>query len=164
MLLHLMVCAFFCASAYAVEQEKVIRTSTYITYEDFLKWRDDKNTVILDASLLEKYFLVSPQLQRSSTNQDENITQEKLDKLLNSLIPTYDTKIILYCYQTFAPTRRVSASQSVSFSLMGNGYKNVYILEDLWKGNRSEQIAKTIGDKDVIPYAKKIPENIDMNK
>lgn len=130
-----------------------------ISYKEFLMMRSKSDVVVLDAAQLEKYFMVVPE---NMAKQGKGISQKQLDSLLVSLIPTKDTKVILYCYQNFMPTRNMPASTSVAMSLEANGYKNVQELEYLWTNGRSHAHAQVLGDKEVIPYAKKIPENVFM--
>ena len=127
-----------------------------VTYEVFLKMRSEQDVVVLDAAQLEKYFMVVPE---DMAKQGKGISQKQLDALLVSLIPAKETKVVLYCYQNFMRTRNMPASSSVAISLEANGYKNIYALEYLWMNGRTEEQAKSLGEKEIIPYAKKIPEN-----
>lgn len=138
--------------------EQTYKLSEPLKYEKFLEERAQDNVVILDAAQLEKYFMLVPEDVAAA---GKGISQKQLDSLLVSLIPSKGTKVVLYCYQNFEPTRRMSAGQSVALSLIQNGYTNVETLEDLW-GNGSAQEyekAQRLGKTEVIPYAKKIPEN-----
>lgn len=128
-----------------------------ITYENFLKIRDTPDVVVLDAAQLEKYFMVVPE---ELAQKGKGLSQKQLDVVLAELIPTKDTKVILYCYQSFMPTRNMPASLSVAMSLRANGYQNIYELEYLWMNGHSEAQAQQLGEKEIIPYAKKIPEYV----
>lgn len=136
-----------------------------ISYETFLKWREDPNTIVLDAAELEPLFFVVPEAVLEKTGR--GVTQAELDTALQTLIPSRDTRVILYCWQNFAPTRTVLARTSVALHLRGNGYSNVHQLKDLWLKksvwgeaeilDREELEPRT---KEVVSSAKEIPGSV----
>ncbi len=138
-------------------------SETSISYEKFLELREGPDVVVLDATQLEPYFWVVPEAQK-----DSGITQKELDGFLQSIIPSKDTKVILHCYETFAMTRKMPASDMAVFTLRQNGYKNVYALAPLWHDTNilgikiaspSLDHIEKIRVKEVLPFTKDIPKN-----
>ena len=138
-----------------------VKAQAPISYDEFLSMREDRDLVILNAAQLEKYFMVVPE---EMAKQGKGLSQSQLDLLLASLIPTKETKVILFCHQNFQPTRMLSASESVSYALKENGYTNVRFLENLWGNGSHEEAekARMLGEKEIIPFSKKIPENFPL--
>lgn len=128
-------------------------------YSEFLKVRNDADTVVLHAPDIERLFLVVPQ---EKADAGQGITQVELENALQQIIPRKNTRVILYCYVNFDPlTRRMPARTTVALSLLANGYSNVYELEDLWKDTKlSSTSLKEIEEKEVQPYTKKIPASV----
>tara|TARA_R110002072_G_scaffold300928_1_gene479212 strand:+ start:106 stop:555 length:450 start_codon:yes stop_codon:yes gene_type:complete len=119
-----------------------------ISYDDYLELRDDEDLVVLDAYEIEPFLHVGPKSSRAS------ITQEILNEIISGIIPTQDTKIILYCWQNFMPTRTMPARSIVGVTLAHMGYKNVYLMDDLWH-EKGEDFAKTAFENEIAPY--KVP-------
>lgn len=136
---------------------KVVQTSPEVSYDKLLEMRDDPDVVILDASEMEPLFWVVPE---SAAKRGKGLTQAELDSVLSEMIPSKDTRIVLYCYQNFALTRIMPARTTVALNLRENGYKSVYELEDLWSSeNFSEVDLQKIAEKEVFPYTKKLPDS-----
>lgn len=123
-----------------------------ISYSQFLEWRGNKETVILDSWALEPLQWISPKDIVEKTGR--GITQDDFDHALSTIIPSKNTRVILYCYQSFEPTRMVSAKFRVADTLRANGYTNVHELEDLWKSPTFSVNTnfKDILNKEVAPY------------
>lgn len=100
-----------------------------LRYEDFIQWRQDKDVVILNAWQLEPLLWVAPSDIAKTTKT--GLTQEDFDNVVASLIPARDTRVVLYCYENFAPIRRIPARQAVAAALRAAGYTNVHELESL---------------------------------
>lgn len=101
-----------------------------ITYDQLISWSQDPDTRIFDAYQLEPFIHVaSPHLTATDPN---SITQDQLNDLLTSLIPTKNSRTILYCQESFFPTRMVSAQSIIQMVLNQHGYTNIYQLEKLW--------------------------------
>jgi len=65
-----------------------------------------------------------------------NITMEELtDSRLKEVAPDKNTPIIIYCDNTFFPTRRVALTTYAYPTLMNYGYQNVFDIEPLWKNS-----------------------------
>lgn len=123
-------------------------TMKRISYDDYLELRDDEDFIVLDAYEIEPFLHVGPKSSHAS------ITQERLNEIISSMIPTQDTKIILYCWQNFMPTRTMPARSIVGATLAQMGYKNVYLMDDLWH-EKGEDFAKTAFENEIAPY--KVP-------
>ncbi len=127
-----------------------------MTYEQYLSWRDEPETVVLNAFQLEPLFYIVPDQMAA---EGKGLTQQELDQILAGLIPSKETRILLYCEENFYPTRRMAAKTSVGISLIRNGYQNVYELETLWDkktffGNEkySSSELEDILKNEVLPY------------
>lgn len=153
-------CVFF-ASKYLPPKviESFTTSSLPISYHEFLKMRDDPETIILDAGQMEPLFWVVPE---SVARQGKGLTQAELDSALSDVIPSKESKIILHCYQNFAPTRMMPARSSVASHLRANGYKRVYELADLWhdQGFDETDSAFKIAEKEIFPYTRKLPNSV----
>lgn len=146
-------------SQIALADDSLQKQLKTVNYSDFLKVRNDANTVVLSAPEIERLFIVVPQEQADA---GEGITQVELENALRQIIPQKNTRVILYCYVNFDPlTRRMPARETVGLSLIANGYSNVYELDDLWKDSKINSAAlHEIAEKEVYPYTKKIPDPV----
>ncbi len=105
-------------------------TSKQINLQQLITMSKNKNAVILDSYQLEPFFHIAP--ADIAQKQKNAYTQQQLDQLLHSLIPSKDSPIILFCWENFQPTRKMSARFMVNLALQKNGYHNLYELKDLW--------------------------------
>jgi hypothetical protein len=116
-----------------------------ISFEKFLSWAKEPNTVILDTRSTEMY---NRKHVKGAIHLD--FTDFTQDNLLR-LIPSTDTRILIYCNNNFADdqvnfrTKMVPRPQlrtikkpitlalniPTFINLYGYGYKNVYELADL---------------------------------
>jgi hypothetical protein len=64
----------------------------------------------------------------------------KEDKL-KQLVPDKKTKIIVYCTNTFFPTRRISLNNVCLPQMIALGYPNVFVIEEIWQKD-FEQVEK----------------------
>jgi len=133
-----------------------------LKYEQFLEWRDAPDTVVIDSFQLEPLFHIVPNEMR---NEQDGLSQAELDGMLKKMIPSKDTRVILFCEQNFAPYRTVTARNMVAWSLAQLGYKNVFTLEDIWAredlfSTDYEDLLKVkdLADKEIRPYAVSLPQ------
>ncbi len=105
-------------------------TAKQVNLQQLITMSKDKNTIILDSYQLEPFFHIAP--ANIAQKQKNAYTQQQLDQLLHSLIPSKDSPIILFCWENFQPTRKMSARFMVNHALQKNGYHNLYELKDLW--------------------------------
>lgn len=136
-----------------------------ISYSTFLTWRDQPGTVVLDAFELEPLFHVTRLKETDEAGGHQaGMSQERLNKILSQLIPAKDSRVVLYCRETFYPTRMVAATHTVASTLKELGYSNVYNLERLWdkpelKHQDNQMSAQGLAASEVIPFKKKLPED-----
>ena len=129
-----------------------------LSYQDFLAMRDKPDTVVIDAFELEPLFHVG-----AMSGSDKNImTQEKLDRVLAKMIPDKNAPVVLYCRETFMPTRRVPATFVMSKTLNALGYTNVQDMAPVWLDTNlqvdGEKVtAEQFRDTQVIPFKKQLP-------
>ncbi|MCB9983034.1 MAG: rhodanese-like domain-containing protein [Rhodospirillales bacterium] len=155
LLLSFIVLVFAVSPVWA--QDDVWQAPKTVTYEQFLKWRNDDRTVVLDAYEMERFLHVGPERPA--------ITQAEQDRLFAELIPSKETRIVLYCLQNFLFMRRIPARDTVAHYLQQLGYTDVYVLENLWgKANQGDsqneeafKKAKETGEKEVRPYGASLP-------
>lgn len=60
-----------------------------------------------------------------------DIKEEKLKQL----VPDKNCKIIVYCSNTFFPSRRISLNNVCLPQMIALGYANVFVLEEIWHKN-----------------------------
>ena len=139
-----MICLFFTLAitcsvcAQGLEKDITVGITTpqqdkQIDYKEFLKWKENPETVILDSYKLEPFLHIAP--PEVAGKEDNSITQAQFEKLLSDLIPNKDTPVILFCWENFQPTRMMSARSSIGYSLEKNGYSNILYLKDLWRND-----------------------------
>lgn len=162
MLKHYRLVCFAVLCVLLVAAAAQVKAQMLVSYDEFLVIRKNPDVIILNAAQLEKYFMVVPE---NMAAEGKGISQSQLDTLLASLIPTKETEVVLFCYENFQPTRRLSANNVVSYSLKENGYKNIKQLKNLYNSTDPAEIEKALrlGEKEIIPYTKKIPENYPLD-
>ena len=57
---------------------------------------------------------------------------ESAEAKLKELIPSKSSKVILYCANTLYPSRRISLNYSCLPQILTLGYKNTFILDEVW--------------------------------
>lgn len=127
------------------KEVKEYRKDRLISFDKFLSWSKESNTVILDTRSTEMY---NRKHVKGAIHLD--FTDFTQDNLLR-LIPSTDTRILIYCNNNFADdqvnfrTKMVPKPQlrtikkpitlalniPTFINLYGYGYKNVYELADL---------------------------------
>lgn len=125
-----------------------------LSYKEFLKVRDKPDTVVLDANRMEPLFWVGTE---EDAKAGKGLSQKELDAVLSEIIPSKETRVILYCHENFFPTRRVPAKNAVAMSLRGNGYTRVYELDTFWTSPEGERMTVEQAQENVFPYAKPLP-------
>ncbi len=96
-----------------------------ITLADFQKIANKPDTCILD-------------LRSESEYKSGHIKGAKLlgadiaEAKLKELIPSKFSKVILYCANTLYPSRRISLNYSCLPQILTLGYKNTFILDEVW--------------------------------
>jgi len=109
------------------------RDSHRVTEREFLRMAKDPDTVILDARSAEKFALLHVRGARNLSLPD--ITEEELAKV----IPSKNTRVLIYCNNNFLnqprafPSKLPSASLNIHTMnvLYAYGYTNVYELGPL---------------------------------
>jgi phage shock protein E len=110
-----------------------LRESRRVSEEAFLRMAADPGTVVLDARSREKFDLLHVRGARNLSLPD--ITAEELAKI----IPSKDTRILIYCNNNFVneprafPTKAPAASLNIHTInvLFAYGYENVFELGPL---------------------------------
>lgn len=69
-----------------------------------------------------------------------DMSEDKLAKV----VPSKDATVVVYCTNNFFPSRRISLNNASLPQLVGLGYKNARVLEELWHGDwkKVEEIKK----------------------
>jgi hypothetical protein len=67
---------------------------------------------------------------RGALNVGSDLNEEKLAKL----VPSKEAWVVIYCTNSFIPTRMIALTHVGYPQLTTLGYKNVYRLEELWQG------------------------------
>lgn len=109
------------------------RKKRLITFNDFLDYMKDENTILLDTRSKEAY--TAKHIKGAIHLNFSDFTDEKLAKV----IPSKDTRILIYCNNNidgdeinFAAKRMPLALNIPTFiNLYGYGYKNIYELSSL---------------------------------
>jgi hypothetical protein len=128
--------AGFLADAQAVGK---LREQRRVTEQDFLRMASEPDTVILDARTRDKYDLLHVAGARHLALTD--VTAEELARV----IPSKDTRILIYCNNNFLAEPRAFATKAPPASLnlytfttlLSYGYRNVYELAPLIDVRRS---------------------------
>ena len=125
------------------KEVKEYRKSRLVNLDIFLSYSKEKNTIILDTRSAEMYN--RKHVKGAVHLNFSDFTQTNLRRL----IPTADTRILIYCNNNFANDEILFATKAASPKLLGQkpitlalniptfinlygyGYKNVYELADL---------------------------------
>lgn len=102
-----------------------------ISFEQFKKESQNRSVVILDlrseAEYKEGHF-------KGARLMGADIKEEKLKQL----VPNKQSKIIVYCTNTFFPSRRISLNNVCLPQIIALGYPNVFVIEEIWHKNFDE--------------------------
>ncbi|MFA6209278.1 MAG: rhodanese-like domain-containing protein [Candidatus Obscuribacterales bacterium] len=96
-----------------------------ITFEQFKKDRDKANVVVLDLRSESEY---KHGHLKGALLMGPDIKEEKLKQL----VPNKKSEIIVYCTNTFFPTRRISLNNVCLPQIVALGYPNVFVIEEIW--------------------------------
>lgn len=107
-----------------------LREERLLTLEEFNLMADTPNTIILDAR--SRYAFEMGHIQGAVNLPFSDFTDEKLAELL----PSSDTRILIYCNNNFSddaepiPLKRISLALNIPtfINLYGYGYENIYEL------------------------------------
>jgi hypothetical protein len=114
------------------EYQKTVSQIDYrkrtISLADFKTAAAKPGTVILDLRSENEY--KSGHI-KNAVNVGADITAEKLKKLS----PDKKSTIVVYCTNSFFPTRRFALTAVCLPQIIGLGYSNAYVLEQLWHRN-----------------------------
>lgn len=107
-----------------------LREERLLTLEEFNHMADAPNTIILDAR--SRYAFEMGHIQGAVNLPFSDFTDEKLAEL----IPSSDTRILIYCNNNFSddaepiPLKRISLALNIPtfINLYGYGYENIYEL------------------------------------
>ena len=116
-----------------------LRESRRVTEKQFMRMAADPATIILDARSSEKFALLHVKGAKNLSLPD--ITEEELARI----IPSRDTRILIYCNNNFLNERAAFPSKLPAASLnvhtinvlYAYGYRNVYELGALIDINRT---------------------------
>lgn len=128
-----------------VKKVKNYRAKRLISFNNFLKKSQDKNTIILDTRSKKMYD--SKHIKGALHLNFSDFNQESLKRI----IPSFNTKILIYCNNNFSDDAINFMNKSVLplsiddnqnevmlalnlptfINLYGYGYKNIFELEDL---------------------------------
>lgn len=96
-----------------------------MTLQEFEKIADKPDTCILDLRSEGEY--------KSGHIKGAKLLGADIDEArLKELIPAKDSKVILYCANTLYPSRRISLNFSCLPQVLTLGYKNAFVLEEVW--------------------------------
>lgn len=96
-----------------------------ITFEQFKKDREKANVVVLDLRSETEY---KQGHIKGALLMGPDIKEEKLKQL----VPDKKSEIIVYCTNTFFPTRRISLNNVCLPQIVALGYPNVFVIEEIW--------------------------------
>jgi hypothetical protein len=113
-----------------VTQVRALRASRRVSEADFVRMASEPGTVVLDARSARMY-----ELRHVAGAVNLDFT-EFTAAALAKVIPTRDTRILIYCNNNFLgapeslPTKHIASALNVStfVSLFAYGYRNVYEL------------------------------------
>jgi hypothetical protein len=89
-------------------------------------WLKKKSVVLIDLRSKASY-------DQAHLRGAVNVPATELtDETLKTVVPTLDTRIVVYCDDTLLPSRRIALTTLGHPAIFQLGYKNVYRLEDLW--------------------------------
>ncbi len=97
-----------------------------IGYDVFKGWYEDENTVILDLRSLGAY-------NHSHIKGAAHLGADIDEKRLEEIVPSKDTRIIVYCSNSLMATRMMSLTHVSLPQLHALGYRNAYMLGAVWK-------------------------------
>lgn len=99
-----------------------------ISFEQFQKDCLKPGVVILDLRTEAEY---KQGHIKGARLMGADIKEEKLKQL----VPDKNCKIIVYCTNTFFPTRRISLNNVCLPQMIALGYPNVFVIEEIWHKN-----------------------------
>ena len=124
----------------SIDEIRLKRQIKYTEISDLLK---DKDVVVLDVSSKEEYDC--GHIKGAKNLSVSDITEKSLPKI----IPSQQTKIIIYCEKTFNPISRQMPLTRVAFPIIYKfGYENIYEIEMEEDFSRKKEISF----KDVLPF------------
>lgn len=109
-----------------------------ITFEQYKKECQNPAVVVLDLRSEAEY---KEGHLKGARLMGADIREEKLKKL----VPNKQAKIIVYCTNTFYPSRRISLNNVCLPQFIALGYPNVFVIEDIWQKdfNRVEKLKQS---------------------
>lgn len=99
-----------------------------ITFEQFQKDCQKPGVSVLDLRSEAEY---KQGHIKGALHMGADIKEEKLKQL----VPDKNCKIIVYCSNTFFPSRRISLNNVCLPQIIALGYANVFVLEEIWHKN-----------------------------
>lgn len=107
-----------------------------LTLDQFAKKMKEKNLVILDLR-------DETQFKRGHLKNAVAFGADASEENLKKAIPNFESTVLIYCTNSFSPSRMISLTLSVTPQIYHLGYKNVYYLSD-FAGSIEEAKAKGI--------------------
>lgn len=102
-----------------------------ISFEQFKKESQNSGVVILDLRS-------EPEYQEGHFKGARLMGADIKEEKLKQLVPNKQSKIIVYCTNTFFPSRRISLNNVCLPQLIALGYPNVFVIEEIWHKNFDE--------------------------
>ena len=105
------------------------------TLREFRKWRGEKDVVVADLRTREEF---DRGHVAGAVHLGSDITQERLAAIL----PSTKSRLLLYCTNSFYPTRRIALTDVALPQIAFLGHPRVWMLEAVWRdpGNKSLEI------------------------
>lgn len=105
------------------------------TLREFLKWRGEKDVVVADLRTREEF---DRGHVAGAVYLGSDITQERLAAIL----PSTKTRLLVYCTNSFYPSRRIALTDVALPQIAFLGHPRVWMLEAVWRdpGNKSREI------------------------
>ncbi|CAN5584743.1 hypothetical protein BH11CYA1_BH11CYA1_24680 [soil metagenome] len=102
-----------------------------ISFEKFEKDRLKSDVTVLDLRSEAEY-------KQGHLKGAKLIGADIKEEKLKELVPNKKTEIIVYCTNTFFPSRRMALNTVCLPQIVALGYNNTYVLEDIWTKSGSD--------------------------
>lgn len=100
--------------------EKIVKA------EVLARWLKEGSVVLIDVRSKEAF-------ARSHLRGAINLPATEItDESLKRLVPSPETRIVIYCDDNLLPTRRIALTTLCNPAIYQLGYHNLFVLEELW--------------------------------
>jgi len=103
-----------------------------VNLDTFLKWRKDKNTIVVDLRHITAY-------QRKHIEGAIHLGSDISEVKLAKIVPDKETRILLYCDNSLYMTRMLALTTLSLPQFIMLGYENTYMLESIWHNGEQEK-------------------------